>query len=206
MNPGGTGGCFSKITDAVAAAKPHDVIRVAAGSYAEDVVIGKPLSLVGANPNTTIIDATGLSNAVYVNGLDNAKLSGVVVQGFTAKNANFEGILITNASNITVWNNNVLNNDKALDLKNGTCPGIPPFETAESFDCGEGLHLIGVAFSTVAKNTVEQNSGGILISDDTAANHDNLISANFVKDNTLDWDHDCVAPAFHGQGTVWHLA
>jgi nitrous oxidase accessory protein NosD len=103
VNPGGTGGCFSKITDAVAAAKPHDVIRVAAGSYAEDVVIGKPLSLVGANPNTTIIDATGLSNAVYVNGLDNAKLSGVVVQGFTAENANFEGILITNASNITVW-------------------------------------------------------------------------------------------------------
>jgi parallel beta-helix repeat protein len=117
VNPGGTGGCFSKITDAVAAAKPHDVIRVAAGSYAEDVVIGKPLSLVGANPNTTIIDATGLSNVVYVNGLDNAKLSGVVVQGFTAKNANFEGILITNASNITVWNNKVLNNDKALDLK-----------------------------------------------------------------------------------------
>jgi parallel beta-helix repeat protein len=127
--------------------------QVAAGTYAEDVVIGKPLSLVGANPNTTIIDATGLSNAVYVNGLDNAKLSGVVVQGFTAENANFEGILITNASNITVWNNNVLNNDKALDLKNGTCPGIPPFETAESFDCREGLHLIGVAFSTVANNT-----------------------------------------------------
>jgi hypothetical protein len=186
VNPGGTGGCFSKITHAVAAAKPHDVITVAAGTYAEDVVIGKPLSLVGANPNTTIIDATGLSNAVYVNGLDNAKLSGVVVQGFTAENANFEGILITNASNITVWNNNVLNNDKALDLKNGTCPGIPPFETAESFDCGEGLHLIGVAFSTVANNTVKQNSGGILISDDTAANHDNLISGNFVKDNTLD--------------------
>jgi nitrous oxidase accessory protein NosD len=103
VNPGGTGGCFSKITDAVAAAKPHDVIRVAAGTYAEDVVIGKPLSLVGANPNTTIIDAPSLSNALYVNGLDNAKVSGVVVQGFTAENANFEGILITNASNITVW-------------------------------------------------------------------------------------------------------
>src|SRR5580700_549478 len=27
VNPGGTGGCFSKITDAVTAAKPHDVIR-----------------------------------------------------------------------------------------------------------------------------------------------------------------------------------
>jgi parallel beta-helix repeat protein len=186
VNPGGTGGCFSKITDAVAAAKPHDTIKVATGTYAEDVVIGKPLSLVGENPKNTIIDATSLSNALYIDGLDNPKLGDVVVQGFTAENANFEGILVTDASNITVWNNYVLNNDKALNIKNGTCPGIPPFETAESFDCGEGLHLIGVAFSTVANNTVEQNSGGILISDDTAAIHDNLISGNMVKDNTLD--------------------
>lgn len=186
VNPGGTNGCFSKITDAVAAAKPHDTIRVAAGTYAEDVVIGKPLSLIGENRETTIIDATGLSNALYVDGLDNAGLREVVIQGFKAENANFEGILITNASDITVWSSNVLNNDKALDINNGTCPGIPPFETAEAFDCGEGLHLIGTTFSTVANNTVQGNSGGILISDDTAAIHDNLISGNLVKDNTLD--------------------
>jgi parallel beta-helix repeat protein len=186
VNPGGTHGCFSKINDAVAAAKPHDTIKVAAGTYAEDVVIGKPLSLVGENPKNTIIDATSLSNALYIDGLDNPKLSDVVVKGFTAENANFEGILVTDASNITIWDNYVLNNDKALNVQKGTCPGIPPFETAEAFDCGEGLHLIGAAFSTVANNTVEGNSGGILISDDTAPIHDNLISGNMVKDNTLD--------------------
>jgi parallel beta-helix repeat protein len=186
VNPGGTNGCFSKINDAVAAAKPYDTIKVAAGTYAEDVVIGKPLSLLGENSETTIIDATGLSNALYLDGLDNPKLSDVVVQGFTAENANFEGILVTDASNITIWHNYVLNNDMALNVQKGTCPGIPAFETAEAFDCGEGLHLIGAAFSTVANNTVEGNSGGILISDDTAPIHDNLISGNLVKDNLLD--------------------
>jgi parallel beta-helix repeat protein len=186
VNPGGTKGCFSKITDAVTAAKPHDTIQVAAGTYAEDVVIGKSLALIGANPKTTLIDATGLSNAIYIDGLDNPKLRDVVVQGFTAENANFEGILVTNASNITIWNSEVLNNDKSLDIQNGTCPGIPPFETGEDFDCGEGIHLIGTTYSTVSNNTVEQNSGGVLISDDTAAIHDNLISGNSVKDNTLD--------------------
>lgn len=186
VNPKGSNGCFSKITDAVAAAKPHDTIKVANGTYAEGVVIGKPLSLIGQNPKNTIIDATKLSNAIYVDGLDNAKLDAVVVQGFTVENANFEGILVTNASDVTISNNYVLNNDKALNVQKGTCPGIPPFETGEAFDCGEGLHLIGVAFSTVVRNSVQANSGGILISDDTAAIHDNLISENLVKDNTLD--------------------
>src|ERR1019366_8510395 len=41
VNPGGTGGCFAKIGDAVAAAAKNDTIQVAAGVYAEDVVIGK---------------------------------------------------------------------------------------------------------------------------------------------------------------------
>src|SRR6516165_4413264 len=59
VNPGGTGGCFSTIRAAVSAASPNDTIKVAAGTYAEDVVIGKTLSLVGSNQNTTIIDATG---------------------------------------------------------------------------------------------------------------------------------------------------
>jgi hypothetical protein len=31
-------------------------------------------------------------------------------------------------------------------------PGQPSFETLESEDCGEGIHLMGVDHSTVAKN------------------------------------------------------
>src|ERR1035438_9510258 len=65
VNPGGTGGCFSTISAAVTAASPNDTIKVAVGTYTEDVVIGKALSVVGASRSTTIIDATGLSNGVY---------------------------------------------------------------------------------------------------------------------------------------------
>ena len=62
VNQGGTSGCYSKISDAVAAAANHDTITVAHGTYAEDVQIGKPLSLMGQNSQNTIIDATGLAN------------------------------------------------------------------------------------------------------------------------------------------------
>jgi len=186
VNPGGTKGCYSTINAAIAAAAAHDTIDVQAGTYAEDVVIGKPLFLIGAGSATTIVDATGLSNAIYVDGLDNPKLSNVLVQGFTAKNANFEGIAVTSASNVTIWGNHVTNNDLSLDVKNSTCPGLPAWETAEGFDCGEGIHLSGVTYSTVQNNVSNGNSGGILISDETGVTKYNVIAGNTFKNNVYD--------------------
>lgn len=179
-------GCFSKIGDAVAAASPGDTINVAPGTYNEDVVIGMSLSLIGADRSNTIIDATGLSNGVYVDGLDNVDLREVVVAGFTVQNANFEGILVTNASLVTISNNVVVNNDKNLDVAATICVGQPAYETDEGFDCGEGIHFSGVDHSTVADNDVEDNAGGILLSDDTGATHNNLVTGNLSRNNPFD--------------------
>jgi parallel beta-helix repeat protein len=185
VNRHGNAGCYSSITSAIAAANAGDVIEVAQGTYAEDVQITKSISLVGANQMNTIIDATGKPNGIYIDGWDAPGLAGVTVRGFTVENANFEGMLIQNASNVTVSGNTVRLNDR--DETNGTgCDGLPAFETNEADDCGEGVHLMGVDHSTIAENTVENNSGGILISDETAINHDNVITRNMVRDNAYD--------------------
>jgi parallel beta-helix repeat protein len=159
---------------------------VAPGTYKEDVMIGKPLSLVSTNQKRTVIDATGLSNGVYIDGLDNPGLSNVVVSGFTIENADYEGILVTNASGVTVANNIVMYNDQSLEPAIPACPGQPAFETGEDFDCGEGIHLSGADHSIVANNLVAYNAGGILLSDDTAAVHDNLVIGNISHDNPFD--------------------
>ena len=186
VNPSGSQGCYSTINAAVSAAHAHDGIKVAPGTYHEDVVIGKTISLIGTNSANTIIDATGQPNGVYVDGLDNPGLSDVVVTGFTIQNANFEGVLITNASGVLVYRNVVRGNDKSLDISTPACPGLPAFETAEDEDCGEGIHLVGADHSTINNNTVQANSGGILLSDETASTHDNLISGNAVMNNPYD--------------------
>jgi parallel beta-helix repeat protein len=186
VNQGGTSGCYPTISAAVAAAVEHDTIEVAQGNYAEDVVIGKSLSLVGENAHNTIIDASGLANGVYVDGLDHPGLRAVVVRGFTVKNANFEGILVTNAADVTISGNLVTGNDRNLNPAELTCPGIPAFETAEGFDCGEGIHLSGARYSIVADNKVFANAGGILLSDDTGAAHHILVSGNTVTLNPYD--------------------
>lgn len=191
VNSRGTSGCYATyatIGDAVTAAAPNDVIKVGAGEYDEAVVIGKPLSLIGANVERTIINAAGLSQGIYIDGVDNPGLSNVVVSGFTVENANYEGILIASASSVTVRHNRVLHNNQELEPPS-SCPGLVvqfPFETAEAEDCGEGIHLTGVSQSTISDNLVKGNSGGILVADETGPTHDNLISGNEVRDNPFD--------------------
>jgi nitrous oxidase accessory protein NosD len=182
----GKAGCYSTIGAAVLAAAPGDTVQVAQGTYKEGVIIGKSLSLIGKNSANTIVDATGQANGVYVDGLDNPSLNHVVVAGFTVANANFEGILVTNASGVTIRGNHVTSNNRSLDVVNLVCPGIPIFETNEGFDCGEGVHIIGVDHSTLANNLIENNAGGILITDETGATHDNLIMNNVAQNNPFD--------------------
>lgn len=199
VNPGGTAGCNSSIAASVAAAAPGTSVRVGPGVYKESITITQNVLLIGV-PGQTIIDAAGQPTGIFVNGMaaaPNTGISGVVISGMTVKNANFEGILAANVTGMTLSNNLVTNNNKALVFgANSTCPGLPAFETNEGFDCGEGIHLMGVDHSVISGNVIEFNAGGILISDESGSAHDNLISDNRVVDNP----YDCgITLASHGR-------
>jgi hypothetical protein len=185
VNSDGSPGAYATIGAAVGAAQAGDIIYVAPGTYHEDVTIGKPLSLVGSGRGRSVINAIDLSNGIYIDGFDHPGLSKVVVTRFTVENANFEGILVTNASSVIIAENEVIHNDLVLN-PGGGCSGQPAFETSEGDDCGEGIHLIGVDHSTVRNNISEKNSGGILLTDETVATHDNLIIGNLVRNNPFD--------------------
>ena len=83
VNPGGSKGCYATIQSAVTAASANDVINVWPGTYKEDVVVGKPLALLGAGAGKSVIDASNLPNGILLDGLDNPGLQDVTVAGFT---------------------------------------------------------------------------------------------------------------------------
>lgn len=202
VNPGGKGGCFSSIGAAVTAANSGDVINVAHGTYKEDVGISKSLSLIGGDGDDDgpIIDATGQLNGITIN-----KASDVVVSGFIVENAETAGIWITNSSFITISRNTVQYNDKGVVPGTpDTCPSLKgtPFASGENLDCGEGVFLSAVDHSILANNTITRNAGGILMTDDTGASHDNLITGNSVVRNT-ELDCGITIPSHSGAG-VFH--
>ncbi len=201
VNPGGTSGCRSTISAAVTAASAGDVTRVDPGVYKEQVTITKSLSLIATHNLQTTIDASGQANGIFINGMaaaPNAGVANVLVSGFKVRNANFEGILVANASNVTLMENQVSDNDRSLNIAAGECPGIPAFETNEGEDCGEGIHLMGADHAQLIRNESSYNSGGILISDETGSSYDNLISNNNVHDNPFDCG---ITLASHGPAT-----
>jgi len=177
---------YSTIGAAVTGVAAGDTIQVQPGIYNESIVITKSLSLIGSGRDRTIINAFGLPNGIFVDGTPKAPdagISGVVISGLAVQNANFEGILVANGTSITISANQVSGNNRSLNTANGTCPGMPAFETNEGMDCGEGIHLMAVNHSIVANNIVKNNSGGILITDETGATYNNLITGNTVSGN-----------------------
>ena len=190
VKPGGSPLCFPNIQSAVNAASNNDVINVAPGTYKEDVLIHKPLSLIGAGADLSIIDATGLPHGIFLDGFDYPGLSNVTIAGFTVKNALYEGVLVVSTSDATIRDNHIVDNDMIPGVVFGSgiaCPGPQPgtgtYETDESGDCGGGLHLVGTVHSIVSGNTLSGNGDGILISDETAESRDNLIFRNTATDN-----------------------
>jgi hypothetical protein len=196
---------YSTIDSAVTAANPGDTVVVCPGTYTEDVVITKALNLVGQNATINAKGLPGASTGAILgqdpyNGIT-IESSNVTVTGFTVKGAEGEGILAVNPdpvavtvagmslytgtpiTHITIAHNDVTGND--LGFNDPASPYASCTPNGGS-DCGEGIHLMSVAYSTVVDNKSVANAGGILLTDEFGPNHDNLVQGNYVADNTKD--------------------
>jgi parallel beta-helix repeat protein len=189
-----SGASYSTIQSAVTAAAPWSTIFVCAGTYSEDVAISAPLKLVGEN---AVVNASGLDNGFLISA------SHVTVEGFAVRGATGEGILAMGAINLALVpagapagsTTGVPISDVTIthDIVQGNDRGTPSSSYAECQssggepgDCGEGIHLMSVADSTVSRNYVTGNSGGILLTDEFGPTHGNSIDHNLVSNNASD--------------------
>jgi nitrous oxidase accessory protein NosD len=188
---------FRTIQSAVNAARPGSTVVVCQGTYHEQVVIAKPLSLRGQRAT---IDQTGVTPTLQVDipGLGKQTIFAAVVMlssdirfsGFTVTHALGEGIVAAglsgDLSGIFISHNAVVHND----LGGGVPPVSSYFECAAEGqapgDCGEGVHFVAVAYSQITRNYIADNSGGVLLSDDTGPTHNNLVADNVVTGNSTD--------------------
>jgi nitrous oxidase accessory protein NosD len=187
---------FRTIQSAVNAARPGSTVVVCKGTYHEQVVLNKPLSLQGQRAT---IDQAGVTPAFQVTlpGLGTQTIfagvvmvsSGIRFTGFTVIHAQGEGILAAGLgrelTGITISHSAVVHNDLGFGV-----PNSPYFQCAAQGaapgDCGEGVHFIGVAYSAIKANLIADNAGGVLLSDDTGPTHNNLVANNVVTGNATD--------------------
>ena len=156
---GTSGQPYRTINQAVQSAAPGSVIMVEPGTYTGMVTVTKPVTIQsdpanGGGATSTIIDATGQNNGIFING---AAATGTVIEGLTIEHANNQAVLVDNANDVTIAKNDIVDN--------GLQPTVGVLEN-------KPITLVGSSYSVVAGNTVTGNQagGGIAIADNGAVN------------------------------------
>lgn len=158
-----TGIDYSTIQAAVDAqeTKNGNTITIDPGTYFENIVVTKSLSLVGADRNTTIVDGRGQMDAAIRVAADGVKIKDLTVRNATT------GILVDQANDTVIIDNNAIEN-----IDQGT--GYREIE-----------HGIRVRYSgncTLEGNIVQDNANsGILITNSWNFTAD----SNFLYNNRL---------------------
>ena len=167
---------YPTIQRALDLAKPGDVVFVHNGTYYENLMLNtNNITLVGEDPDSTVIDGGHAGDVVSVCGDD------VRICNFTMQNSGprkYGGIKIVNSDNVMITENNIINcHYGILDV---------PFKgrnyiISENriFNCSfHGMHIWGQP-TTITRNLIYNNVGsGISLGSDNHTIHKNEIIDN----------------------------
>lgn len=166
------------IQDAIDAANPGDVIFVGPGTYNENVIVDKSVSIKGAGADVTTVQAQDSSKAVFA-----VVASGVRISRFTIKGAN--GHL--NATGV------LIGGLFPGDMGNLGVSGVKVSQNIVENN-GQGIYIWHSSGNTIVKNVVRYNSSapanvdagnGIIVWDDGGGQDIN----NLIKNNDVYYNY-----------------
>ena len=175
---------FHTIQEAINVANEGDTIFVKAGTYYEHIVINKPLSLIGENRSTTIIDGNGLLEIVNIVAHD------VFLSGFTVRNG-YRTIVV--ASQITLSRYNTIHGCVLRQASFGIILWGEIYADASGhsympselnvieeniIETTYAIELDDSHNNKIADNIIENGAYGIYVD---GYSHDNLITGNLLQ-------------------------
>jgi parallel beta-helix repeat protein len=157
---------FTRIQDAINGISAGDTVFVRAGTYYENIVLNKSISLLGESQANTIIDGGTRSDVIFLSAVN------CVISGFTIQNGGMKvhahcGVNIFNVDNDTVCNSTFTGNFIGINL---------------------GDQMRGSMSNIIRYNNITRNHYGIFL----AHSNRNEIYGNIVSNSEwngieLDW-------------------
>ena len=172
---------YPKIQDAINAASPGDIIQVGNGTYNENIIVNKSVSLIGENSSNTIVDGSGTERDVIVI----ANAHNVRIEGFTIQNG--EGLdptslSIASSSGHIIRNNIIRQSNYGLRFRGVNDSYITNNVITNNTVAGFCLSSLITSSSNrnkVVGNLIKENSIGILVADEASKNN-TFYHNNFV--------------------------
>ncbi len=168
---------FSTIQEAINNVNKGDSIYVYNGTYYENVVVNKSVSLIGEDRSVTIVDGNETGTVITVT-QDNVNITGFAVQrsgiGFPAS-----GIYLYRANNCNITNNNIANNYNGIYVYESSNNKI--YGNNITINNLNGVHLYESSNNKIYGNNItENNYDGIYL---FRFSNYNTISGNNIADN-----------------------
>lgn len=157
-----------------------DIIYVHLGTYSENVVVNKTISLVGENADKTIIDGNGTKNLNVIT----VVRTNVSIRNFTIQHSDPEfwhssGIHINSVTNATISGNTITNNSCGIVLINSNYTIIS--NNAITNNSRVGIDIDMSFFNTISDTTIGNNTwSGIRLG---KSSNNNLLGNNITNND-----------------------
>ena len=178
---------YPTITDAIGNASAGDTIVVRSGTYFENPIIDKPLTLQGENSANTVVVGTGgsVGASVFTVTADDAKIS-----GFTITSANYSvsanyayGVMIE-ADNCVITGNNIVNTLAGIFCSVQSSTFIAQNNITGNHNDGsdsDGIEFYGGFNNTISGNSITNNAGSAI----TIIGYSDNITGNNLSQNVI---------------------
>lgn len=173
------------IQEAINLAQPNDTIFVHAGTYYENIIVNKTVSVVGENSSTTIIYSPEVGGPGVSKVLVEVATNGVVIRGFTLKfpkeGWNNWAVLAISVLNLTVGENIIEDCTRGIYFsgfsENNTIKGNTIINNSDT-----GIYLDNSGGNGIYENTLEKSGEyGIQIQGSQQRRNNTIYHNNLVK-------------------------
>jgi len=196
------GADYTSIQEAINAATSGDIIYVYSGTYYENIVISKNITLVGENEDTTVIDGGGNGHTIDVDGQRFNEIK-FYISGFTIRNAGRKGndciaLSFVNAGKI---NGNKISNSVLSDgIQMDHCSGVTISDNLINNNAkGAGISLILSENNIIHDNIIKNNYMGIYI---YYYSNNNQLYSNTITENDYGI---CISQEIKSSGNYFYL-
>jgi len=205
---------YKNITSALKNAADGNSIFVRNGTYVENLLVNKSVSLIGEHVDLTIIDGFGSENVVVITA------ENVTIRDFTVRNSGVNAtdcaMLLNYSRGVIIINNKIRENMNGISLRfssnnmilnntifSSALNGISLQSSSGNTISGNaitystnGVYLLSSSYNTISGNTVAYNTNaGIQFS----SSSNNIISGNTVFSNYYG-----IQFILSGENTVYH--
>ncbi|MCK5112757.1 MAG: right-handed parallel beta-helix repeat-containing protein, partial [Thermoplasmatales archaeon] len=159
------GADYTSIQAAIDAASSGDTVYVYSGTYNENVVISKNLTLTGENKDTTIIDGGKNGHTLYAYGTLSNKIE-THISGFTIRNAGglgYDCIALSYVNTGNINNNKIMNSDESDGIQLDHCNDVTISDNTVSNNEGSGVSLTLSDNNIIHNNVIQSNQKGMYI-------------------------------------------